>query len=501
GAVKGGMGLWAVVWIALSWTTLADTASTPVTPVPTGAGSVAGFRRLPGSETGLQFTNSLSAAISLTNTIVNNGSGVALGDVDGDGWCDVYFCRLEGPNVLFRNLGGWRFEDITASAGVACDGQWSTGAVLADVDGDGDLDLLVTGIGVGTRLFLNNGRGRFVESMNSGLDRTSGATSMALADMDGDGDLDLYVANYRADTILDLPRVRFGITRSNGVPVVSQVEGRPVEGSAWAGRFVVGPRGQVREAGEADRLYRNLGGGRFEWVPFPQAFADESGAPAAPPLDWGLSVLFRDFNGDGLPDLYVCNDTESPDRLWLNDGAGRFRAAPPLALRRTSLSSMGVDVADVNRDGVDDFFVLDMHPRGHRPRMTQREKGLPFLLPVGSDSDRMQVPWNTLFLGRGDGTFTEVGRMHGVHGSDWSWSALFLDVDLDGYEDLLISNGFHRDVLDADAAAAIQRIKSSRRLSAAEELQLRALFPEWPTANVAYRNVGGEGFEEVGGVW
>ena len=289
--MKGGMGWWAVVWIALSWTPVADSASTPLTPVPTGADSVAGFRRLPGSETGLQFTNSLSAAISLTNTIVNNGSGVALGDVDGDGWCDVYFCRLEGPNGLFRNLGGWRFEDITTAAGVACDGQWSTGAVLADVDGDGDLDLLVTGIGVGTRLFMNNGRGRFVESMDSGLDRTSGATSMALADMDGDGDLDLYVANYRADTILDLPRVRFGITRSNGVPVVSQVDGRPVEGSAWAERFVVGPRGQVREAGEADRLYRNLGGGRFEWVPFPAAFVDES-APRAPPLDWGLSVLF-----------------------------------------------------------------------------------------------------------------------------------------------------------------------------------------------------------------
>src|SRR5207244_5511484 len=121
-----------------------------------------------------------------------NGAGVAAGDVDGDVWCDLYFTRLDGNNALYRNLGDWKFEDITAKAGVACPDQYSTGAVFADVDGDGDLDLLVNSIGGGTRLFLNDGSGRFTESKNSGLDRTLGSTSIALADFDGDGDLDLY---------------------------------------------------------------------------------------------------------------------------------------------------------------------------------------------------------------------------------------------------------------------------------------------------------------------
>src|SRR5213078_3935216 len=106
------------------------------------------------------------------------GSGVALGDVDGDGWCDIYFARLDGPNVLYRNLGNWKFEDITAAAGVGCPEQYSTGVAFADVDGDGDLDLLVNSIGGGTRLFLNDGKGRFQLAANSGLVRKFGAMSL-----------------------------------------------------------------------------------------------------------------------------------------------------------------------------------------------------------------------------------------------------------------------------------------------------------------------------------
>ncbi|MFO1459082.1 MAG: VCBS repeat-containing protein [Verrucomicrobiota bacterium] len=469
-------------------------------PVALPPGPRAGFRSLDPSLTGITFTNFLTADHSLTNTVVNNGSGVALGDVDGDGRCDLYFCRLDGPNVLYRNLGDWKFEDVTASAGVACDGQWSTGAVFADVDGDGDLDLLVNGIGHGTRLFLNDGHGRFEEKRDSGLSQNAGSTSLALADMDGDGDLDLYVVNYRSSTILDQPQTRFSVAMSNGVPVVTRVNGVPVAGTEFAHRFTVGPGGTPREAGEADTLYRNDGKGKFTAVSFPEAFRNEAGRPAATPYDWGLSVQFRDFNGDGAPDLYVCNDTDSPDRFWINDGHGVFHAAAPFALRHTSLSSMGVDVADINRDGHDDFIVLDMQARRLVQRQVQREKGAPIQGGDDSGMGRMQVPRNTLFLGRGDGTFAEAALAMGVSATDWSWSAVFLDVDLDGYEDLLISNGFQRDVLDSDAAAEIQRLKASRRWSPLEELHLRSRFPAWRTANVAFRNVGGVGFEEVGGV-
>ncbi|HYV34060.1 MAG TPA: FG-GAP-like repeat-containing protein, partial [Gemmataceae bacterium] len=127
----------------------------------------------------------------MTNAVAHNGSGVAIGDVDGDGWQDIYLCNLQGLNRLYRNLGEWRFEKMDLGE-AACVGQFSTGATFADVDGDGDLDLLVNGISTGTRLFLNDGKGSFTEVKNSGLSRTASATSLALADIDGDGDLDLY---------------------------------------------------------------------------------------------------------------------------------------------------------------------------------------------------------------------------------------------------------------------------------------------------------------------
>src|SRR6185437_325294 len=159
------------------------------------------FTELASAVTGITFTNHLSRTNAALNQILLNGSGVAAGDVDGDGLCDLYFCSMDGSNVLYRNLGNWKFEDITAQAGVACPGQHSTGAVLADIDGDGDLDLLVNCVGGGTRCFLNDGKGHFTEAPDSGLARKFGSMSMALGDLDGDGSLDLFVANYRTTTI------------------------------------------------------------------------------------------------------------------------------------------------------------------------------------------------------------------------------------------------------------------------------------------------------------
>src|SRR5262245_37446414 len=147
-----------------------------------------GFTEINPTVTGISFTNRLSDERSLTNQIFLNGSGVAAGDIDGDGLCDLYFCGLDAANVLYRNLGNWRFQDITAFAGVACADQASTGAAFADVDGDGDLDLLVNGIARGTRLFLNDGHGKFREVTDAaGVRRSRGGVWVALAGSDGDG--------------------------------------------------------------------------------------------------------------------------------------------------------------------------------------------------------------------------------------------------------------------------------------------------------------------------
>lgn len=481
----------------------ADHLSTPLSVVESEGVGVVGFTRIFPATTGIQFTNSLAESRYLTNQIYLNGSGVALGDVDGDGLCDIYFCGLDNANVLYRNMGRWRFADITMSAGVGCEGDASTGAVLVDIDGDSDLDLLVNSVGGGTRLFLNDGKGHFTETTEqSGLLRRGGSTSLSLADIDGDGDLDLYVANYRSATLRDEPNTRFRASTINDRLEVVTVNGRPTTEPDLVGRFTLDPLHGILEHGEADVLYRNLGGGRFEVVDWHGGtFLDAQGGKAEVPFDWTLTAMFRDFNQDGAPDLFVCSDFQSEDRLWLNDGTGRFRPAPLLAMRHMSLFTMGIDVADVDRDGHDDFFAADMLSRQHALRMVQLGYFNPFMRSAGQMDSCPQYSRNMLFWNRGDGSYAEVALLAGVEASDWTWSPVFLDVDGDGYEDLLTVTGHARDAQNIDVAREIDNQLRGRTVSALEHLSLRRMFPPLLTPNFAFRNRGDLTFEEVGARW
>jgi hypothetical protein len=471
-------------------------------PVPSSGKT--GFTRLPPALTGITFTNFLSDERSLTNRNLLSGSGVAAGDVDGDGLCDLYFCSLGTGNALFRNLGNWKFEDITERAGVACRGQNSTGAVFADIDGDGDLDLLVNSLGGGTRIFENDGHGHFKEiTLSAGVASKSGSTSMALADVDGDGDLDLYVTNFRPTTIKDEPVTRFGIQFENGRQVVTTVNDRPASAPDLTNRFVVTPSGTVLEQGQPAVLYLNDGNGHFTPVSTTDGtFLDEDGKPLREPLfDWGLAVQFHDLNGDGAPDIYVCNDLHSPDRIWINDGHGRFRAIARTAIRCTSVFSMGVDMADINRDGYVDLFVVDMFSREHSKQMVQVASRTPAYWPIGLYEYRPQLNRNTLQLNRGDGTFAETAYYSGVEASEWSWGPVFLDVDLDGYEDIIIMNGQLRDFQNADLEKRITELRGSQRLSMIDILRLAKLFPRLDSRKIIFRNRGDLTFEEMGAAW
>ena len=462
-----------------------------------------GFTLMPATLTGVLFTNLLGEERSLTNQIYHNGSGVALGDVDGDGLCDIYLGHVDGSNVLYRNLGNWRFEDITASSGVACANRSTTGVLFADIDGDGDLDLLVNGIGHGTALFLNDGHGHFTEvTKTSGLAGDSGSVSLAMADVDGDGDLDLYVTNYRNSTLRDEPFTQFNVKVIDGKPTVVAVNGRPATTPDLIGRFTVDEHGGIVEHGQPDVLFLNNGGGKFAAMSWTNgAFLDEDGKNFFIPYEFGLSVMMRDLNGDGAPDIYVCNDFESEDRVWINQGHGTFRLIPRLALRQTSLFSMGVDVADIDRDGHDDIFVMDMLSREHTRRTVQLGDRKPVHSQSGLFTNRPQYMRNTLFWNRGDGTYAEIAHFAGLDASEWSWTPIFLDVDLDGYEDLLISNGHLRDAQNIDYARRVEALKKERRMTTIEQLRLRKIYPRLDNQNFAFRNGGNLHFEDVSAVW
>ena len=446
----------------------------------------------------ISFTNVLSDERGLTNQIYMSGSGVAAGDVDRDGWCDLYLCGIDSPNRLFRNRGNWQFDGGTKLG----PDYPTTGATFADVDGDGDFDLLVSALARGVRLYVNDGRGNFQDATDqSGLRSQSAAMTMALADIDGDGDLDLYVANFRSSTLQDEPGVTFRLAITNGQTVIRSIQGRQPTPDDLV-RYAVSPEKTIVENGEADVLYRNDGHGRFSAVSWVDgSFMNVDGTPLkTPPYDWSYSAMFHDMNGDGAPDIYTCSDNISPDRIWINDGTGRFRALGVFALRHTSLSSMGVDFADINRDGFDDIFVADMMAREHGLR--QRLMGAPHPpVPLGVMDYRLQYMRNMLFLNRGDGTYAEIAQLSGVEASDWSWSPVFLDVDLDGYEDLLITTGLERSLRDADARREIDARRARGKLNTREFLELRRIMPRLDTPNYAFRNRGDLTFENVSDAW
>ena len=473
-----------------------------------------GFTLLPPEQTGITFTNPLDERFIATNRVLANGCGLAMGDIYHDGLPAIFFCSLDGHNALYKNLGGMKFKDVTAGSGIVCGNRICRGAVFADINGDGWLDLLVSTSGSGVLCFTNKGDGTFVDcSQSAGTLSKYGADTMALADIDGNGTLDLYVADYRSEDSHDRAEFdNFDIFKVNGQLTVAP---------ELQDRFVF-TNGTVKEYGEPDLVYLNDGKGHFTPLSWTNgAFLDEDGNPlTGPPLDWGLTAAFRDLKGDGTPDIYVCNDYWTPDRLWMNDGKGHFRACPSLALRHTSNSSMGVDFADIDRDGQMDFCVSDMLSRDWRARKRQiMDIGSP-RPPPGTIDNRPQIPQSVLFRNRGDGTFEEIAAYAGVTATDWSWQPVFLDVDLDGYEDLIISAGFAYDVNDLDTIEKKEKLlragtlvppkpgpdgkpvaRSPQEQKDEELYQVDKLFEPFKNPVVAFHNLGNLKFEDIGPAW
>jgi hypothetical protein len=453
-----------------------------------------GFEKLTPSETGITIINELTDEQIDENRVLLNGSGVAAGDVDGDGLIDLYFTKHFGENKLYKNLGGFQFKDITEQAGVAHGGHISTGTLFADVNGNGHLDLLVTSLNTENSLYLNDGNGNFKLHEDSGLGPSNGSMSMAMADINGDDYPDLYIVNYKEKSVRDIYSFR-ELARENIVQSDSLVAPFDEDFALIRHENLLS---DPRELGEEDELYINNGDGTFSRVNNKTHFKNSEGSEAGLQRDWGLTARFQDLNGNGLPDLYVANDFWTPDRIWMNQGDGTFQSIDTLAIRNSSFSSMAVDFSDVNRNGLTDIFVVEMLSMQHQKRIVQMDTKFPYPLKMGEYKNRPQYNRNSLFVNRGDNTYAETSYFSNVLASEWSWATRFMDVDLDGYEDILVNTGFKLDLQDLDAQ--IQYVSQALSNQSSSEVSL-LLHPELRQANIGFRNNGDLTFSDAGRDW
>jgi hypothetical protein len=445
------------------------------------------FEELPPDRTGVRFQLQLRDLTRYIHEMIHLSvyGGICTGDFDNDGLADFYVTSPLGGNRLYRNLGDFRFDDVTESAGVLDTNYWGTGATFVDINNDGRLDIYACAYRMPNRLYLNqgpgtDGRARFVEKAREyGLDFNGASMTMAFGDFDRDGDLDGYLAT---TAIPPPPGVKFGVVYEGAKPVVPKALQE-----YWTLLDRPGQQPLPTEAGQFDHFYRN-DGGRFTEI--------TSQAGIEGPF-FTLSALWWDYNGDGWPDLYVSNDYLGPDKLYRNNRDGTFTDVIRQVIPHTPWSSMGTDIGDFNNDGRIDLMTTDMIGSTHFRRnvmmgeATKREWFLEYAEP-------RQYIRNALYLNTGAERMMEFAYQAGLPYTDWTWGPRIEDFDNDGWQDIFIANGMLRDVQNGDLGMHADR---TFRPTSPEWAAFWAAQPLQRETNMLFRNVGGLRFEHAEIPW
>ncbi len=439
------------------------------------------FELLPSRQTNISFENTLTETDSfnvLTFEYIYNGAGVGVGDVNNDGRPDIFFAGNMVPSSLYLNKGNFQFEDVTDKAMIKTE-TWCTGVSMVDVNQDGWLDVYVSTIqpsmarpSVPNLLYLNKGLNSegipvFEEAAAKvGLADLSYSTQAVFLDYDLDGDLDVYLLTNALESY----------NRNQALGQRNDGRGRSV-----------------------DKFYRN--DGTVDGLP---VFVDASREAGVQSEGWGLGVVVNDINNDGYPDVYVANDFVSSDHFYINTGQGSFVNKVGSMLKHQEQNGMGVDIADINNDGLNDIVALDMLPDDNLRQKTMfsttgydrfqlyREKGY-----------EDQYVRNVLQLNNGNNTFSDIGYFAGIYATDWSWSSLLADFDNDGYRDLFVGNGYRKDITDQDFIAYSKELSMfstdrNRMKTIREEVEK---LPGVHKPNYLFRNNGDLTFSDKASDW
>jgi len=444
------------------------------------------FQQISSAHSGIHFNNQIienDSINSMDMVNVYNGGGVGIGDFNNDGLPDIYFTGNMVSNKLYLNKGDFKFEDITDRAGVTGNGEWSRGVAVVDINNDGWMDIYVcTTIRKDPNqrknlLYINQGLDKdgiphFKEmAAEYGLADTTHSTMAAFFDYDNDGDLDMYLAVNEI------------------IPGENPGQFRPIHKD-----------GSFPSTG---RLYRN------DWndsLKHP-VFTDVSKQAGITIEGYTHAVTITDINKDGWKDIYVTNDFLSNNILYINNHDGTFTDRSASYFKHTSANSMGQDVEDINNDGLADIVELDMSPEdNYRKKMMLNSGNYRTYQNTEHFGYAYQYVRNVLQLNQGsrvgqndsvgEPVFSDIGFYAGITETDWSWTPLVADFDNDGYRDLIITNGYPRDVTDHDFVTF--RDKSANLMPKEDLLKM---IPQVKLHKYAYKNNGNLRFSDVSKEW